>query len=173
MALATLGHWFTLMFGTHPAFRTRANDLAWHILEKTGSKETQISSSSPSSESCGSVIVKPTYSAASAMYIIFGHWRSSSSPFTIIRTQGIILYFIVFLSGVVPFMFSRLNLNSSGYAVIPTFTTPPTCHRTPVRGPLEGSQTTVEKLNLPIATRVDLSQEFEHGDAVFLVWLRR
>lgn len=166
MALATLGHWFTLMLS---------------------SKETQISPSSPSSELCGFVIVNPTYSAASAMYTmifdfillklaIFGHWRSSSSSlFTIIRTQGIIFYFIVFLTSVVPFIFSWLNLNyvmnvfftwpatcimliASSYAVIPTFTTPPTCHRTPVRGPLEGTRTTDEKPNVPIAARVDLSQ---------------
>jgi hypothetical protein len=31
MALVTLGHWFTLMLGTHPIFRIRANDLTWHL----------------------------------------------------------------------------------------------------------------------------------------------
>lgn len=157
MVLITLGHWFTL------------------ILD---SKETQISP--PSSESCGFMIVNPTYSAATSTYTtifdfvllkltIFGHWRSSSSSLlTIIRTQGIVVYFIVFFASVVPSIFAWLNLNyvmnvffawpaicimtiASSYAVIPTFTMPQsTSHRTPVRGPLAGACTTGEKPSVRI-----------------------
>jgi hypothetical protein len=159
MALATFGHWFTLMLN---------------------SKETQISSSLPSVGLCGFVIVNPAYSAATTVYTtifdfvllklaIFGHWRSSSlSLFTIIRTQDIILYLIVLLASVVPSIFSWLNFNyimnvffawpatcvmtiASSYAVIPAFTTSPTIHRTPVRGPLDITPTTVEKPNVRIA----------------------
>ncbi|KAG2065551.1 hypothetical protein BDR04DRAFT_1108290 [Suillus decipiens] len=157
MALITVGHWFTL------------------ILD---SREIQFSSSPPSSGFCGFMIVNPTYSAATTMYTtifdfvllklaIFGYWRSSSSSlFTIIRTQGIIPYFIVFLASVVPSIFSWLNLNYvmnvffawpatcvvtivSSYAVIPTFTMPPASHRTPVGRPLAD---TTEKPNVRIAT---------------------
>lgn len=159
MALATFGHWFTLMLN---------------------SKETQISSSLPSVGLCGFVIVNPAYSAATTVYTtifdfvllklaIFGHWRSSSlSLFTIIRTQDIILYLIVLLASVVPSIFSWLNFNyimnvffawpatcvmtiASSYVVIPAFTTPPTIHQTPVRGPLDITPTTVEKPNVRIA----------------------
>lgn len=163
MALATLGHWFTL------------------ILD---SKETQISLSPPSSESCGYMIMNPTYSAATSMYTmifdfvllkitIFGYWRSSSSSlFTIIRTQGVIVYFIVFFASIVPSIFSWLNFNyimnvffvwpatcimiiASGYAVIPTFNTPQsTSHRTPVRGPT----VTEAKSNVRITSCVVLSE---------------
>lgn len=163
MALAALGHWFTL------------------ILD---SKETQISPSPPSSGFCGYMIVNPTYSAATSMYTtifdfvllkltIFGYWRSSSaSLFTIIRTQGVIVYFIVFFASVVPSIFAWLNFNyimnvffvwpascimtiASGYAVIPTFTMPQsTSHRTPVGG----LTMTEAKSNVRIATRVVLSE---------------
>lgn len=163
MTLATLGHWFTL------------------ILD---SKETQILLSPPSFESCGYMIVDPTYSAATSMYTmifdfvllkitIFGYWRSSSSSlFTIIRTQGVIVYFIVFFASIIPSIFSWLNFNyivnvffvwpatcimiiASGYAVIPTFNTPQsTSHRTPVRGPI----VTEAKSNVRITTCVVLSE---------------
>ncbi|KAG2040031.1 hypothetical protein BDR03DRAFT_1090141 [Suillus americanus] len=115
MALATIGHWFTLMLD---------------------SKETQIPTSSPSSELCGFVIVNPTYSAATSLsttifdfvllkLAIFGHWRSSSmSLFTIIHTQGIILYVIVFFASIVPFVVSWLNLN---YVMNVFFVSPATC----------------------------------------------
>jgi hypothetical protein len=163
MALATLGHWFTL------------------ILD---SKATQVSSPPQSSGYCGYMIVNPTYSAATSMYTtifdfvllkltIFGHWRSSSlSLFTIIRTQGVIVYFIVFFASIVPSIFAWLNFNyitnvfflwpaacimtiASGYAVIPTFTTPQgTSHRTPV-----GDLTATEaKSNVRIMSRVLLSE---------------
>lgn len=156
MGLMTLGHWFMM------------------ILD---SKETQISSSPPTSEFCGFMIVNPTYSAATSLYTtildfvllkltIFGYWRSSSlSLVTIIRTQGIILYFIVFFASVLPAIFSWLNLNdlmnlffawpatcvmtiASSYAVIPTFPTPQsTSHRAPV-------DTTAEKSNVRIVNPV-------------------
>ncbi|KAG2147847.1 uncharacterized protein EDB93DRAFT_391524 [Suillus bovinus] len=141
MGLITLGHWFMIIFD---------------------SKEAQISSSPPTSEFCGFMIVNPTYSAATSLYTmildfillkltIFGHWRSSSSSlFTIISTQGTFLYFIVLFASIVPVIFSLLNLNylmnvffvwpaicvmtiASSYAVIPTFIMPQsTNHRTPV-----------------------------------------
>ncbi|KAG1877316.1 hypothetical protein F4604DRAFT_1903496 [Suillus subluteus] len=64
------------------------------------------------------VIVDPAYSAATSMYTIFGHWRSSPlSLFTIIRTQGISLYFIVLLASFVPFIFSWLNLNFCSFSL--------------------------------------------------------
>jgi hypothetical protein len=115
MALATFGHWFTLMLN---------------------SKETQISSSLPSVGLCGFVIVNPAYSAATTVYTtifdfvllklaIFGLWRSSSlSLFTIIRTQDIILYLIVLLASVVPSIFSWLNFN---YIMNVFFAWPATC----------------------------------------------
>ncbi|KAG1878757.1 hypothetical protein C8R48DRAFT_688342 [Suillus tomentosus] len=115
MGLMTLGHWFMM------------------ILD---SKETQISSSPPTSEFCGFMIVNPTYSAATSLYTtildfvllkltIFGYWRSSSlSLVTIIRTQGIILYFIVFFASVLPAIFSWLNLN---YIMNVFFAWPATC----------------------------------------------
>ncbi|KAG2144508.1 hypothetical protein DEU56DRAFT_206233 [Suillus clintonianus] len=130
LALATLGHWSTL------------------ILD---SKNTQVSSSL-SSGSCGFLVVNPIYSAVTYMYAaifyfvlvkvtIFGHWRSSSSSlWTIIRTQGIFYYCVAFFANLVPLIFSWLNLNyvtniffvcpatcimtiASGRAVIPTFNT--------------------------------------------------
>ncbi|KAG2122680.1 hypothetical protein BD769DRAFT_1473869 [Suillus cothurnatus] len=39
---------------------------------------------------------------------------------------------------------------ASSYAVIPTFTGPPTIHRTPMRCPLEVTPTTEEKPNVRI-----------------------
>ncbi|KAG1845704.1 hypothetical protein DFJ58DRAFT_843689 [Suillus subalutaceus] len=80
------------------------------------------------------------------------------SLFTIIRTQGIILYVIVFFASIVPFVVSWLNLNyvmnvfftspASSYAVIPAFTAPQsTSHRTLVRGPPEGTPTREDKPN--------------------------
>ncbi|KAG1721029.1 hypothetical protein EDB19DRAFT_1774620 [Suillus lakei] len=90
--LITLGHWFTLMLD---------------------STEMEFSISLPSGF-CESVIMDPTNSPATSMYTmifvfvlvklkIFGHWHSSSaSLWTIIRTQGIIYFFIVFFASVVP-----------------------------------------------------------------------
>ncbi|KAG2110525.1 uncharacterized protein F5147DRAFT_127162 [Suillus discolor] len=156
MGLIIVGHWFMMILN---------------------SKETKISSSPPTSEFCGFMIVNPRYSAATSLYTtildfvllklaIFGYWRSSSlSLVTIIRTQGIILYFIVFFASVLPAIFSWLNLNyvmnlffawpatcvmtiASSYAVIPTFPTPQsTSHRAPVNA-------TVEKSNVRIVNAV-------------------
>ncbi|KIK49032.1 hypothetical protein CY34DRAFT_431025 [Suillus luteus UH-Slu-Lm8-n1] len=156
----------------------------WTIWKTNWFVQTQILLSPPSFESCGYMIVNPTYSAATSMYTmifdfvllkitIFGYWRSSSSSlFTIIRTQGVIVYFIVFFASIIPSIFSWLNFNyivnvffvwpatcimiiASGYAVIPTFNTPQsTSHRTPVRGPI----VTEAKSNVRITTCVVLSE---------------
>ncbi|KAG1726225.1 hypothetical protein EDB19DRAFT_1753106 [Suillus lakei] len=96
LGLITLGHWFTLMLD---------------------STEMEFSISLPSGF-CESIIMDPTYSPATSMYTtifvfvlvklkIFEHWRSSSaSLWTIIRTQGVVYFFIVFFASVVPLVFS-------------------------------------------------------------------
>lgn len=48
--------------------RVHASHLTSHPSTKTDSKETQISSSPPTSEFCGFMIVNPTYSAATSLY---------------------------------------------------------------------------------------------------------
>ncbi|KAG1743056.1 hypothetical protein EDB19DRAFT_582936 [Suillus lakei] len=114
LGLITLGHWFTLMLD---------------------STETQFSTSL-SSGFCESTIVDLTYSPATSTYTtilifvlvklkIFGHWRSSScSLWTIIRTQGVIYFFIAFFASVVPLVFAWLNLN---YIMNVFFICPATC----------------------------------------------